>query len=118
MEVIGRVEVTLGEEYRLKDLHHVHHAVLELEVKPVYPATLEVDEITAQLTSAGYQGDFDTKELKQLCHANQTSEAIFLRGVPMIPGKPANYRPVKLPKVYDRIHRRIITTIVLGTTPA
>ncbi|QSO48610.1 FapA family protein [Alicyclobacillus mengziensis] len=119
MEVIGRVEVTLGEEYRLKDLHHVRHAVLELEVKPVYPAPLEVDEITAQLTSAGYQGDFDIKELKQLCHANQTSEAIVLRGVPMIPGKPASYRPVKLPKVYDPIHRRMrITTISMGTTVA
>ncbi|WDL96514.1 flagellar assembly protein A [Alicyclobacillus sp. ALC3] len=119
MEVIGRVEVTLGEEYRLKDLHRVRHAVFELEMNPVYPAPLEIDEITTQLTSAGYQGALDIKELKQLCHAGQTSEAIVLRGVPMIPGKPARYRPVTLPKVYDPIHRRMrITTISMGTTVA
>ncbi|MHB1685347.1 MAG: FapA family protein [Bacilli bacterium] len=119
MEVTGRVEVTLGEEYRLKDNDHARHAILEIEAQQVPPGSLGMEDITDQLQRAGYQGELDNEALEVLSHATETTEMIVLRGQPVNPGRPARYKLVELPKVYDPLHRRMmITTISMGTTVA
>ncbi|MBX5437880.1 MAG: DUF342 domain-containing protein, partial [Alicyclobacillaceae bacterium] len=119
MAVLVRVEVTPGETYRLKDVDGAHHAVLEIEAQPVFPAPVEREAILAQLANAGYQGDLDDAALETVRRAEATMEAVVLRGRPPQPGKPARYKPVKLSKVYDPIRRRMdLMTVPAGATVA
>lgn len=119
MEVIARTEVIPGESYRLVDATSVRHTVLALETRMIAPAPLEVRDVEVQLHSDGYHGDVDDVRLKLLCNARKTQEAVILRGVPATPGKTPRYMPVKLPKVYDPVHRRMrISSISMGSTVA
>lgn len=119
MSVTVRVQVTPGVEYRLQEVHQVHHVVLEMVMEVLDPPPMEEKEIHIILQSAGYQGEVDEEAVIALAHAKQTTERVVLRGRPAIPGKPARYRPVRLPQVYDPIHRRMgIATISQGTTVA
>ncbi|SFU59472.1 Protein of unknown function [Alicyclobacillus macrosporangiidus] len=119
MAVIGRTDVTPGEEHRLRDLERVHRAVLEIETRKVLPNPLNVGEIIAQLESAGYVGVLDKKAIETIAQAKETVECIVLRGTPPVPGRAAHYRQVELPKVYDPLQRRMrVATVAIGTTIA
>jgi hypothetical protein len=119
MAVIGRIEVTPGEEYRLRDIDGVHRAVLEIETKKLFPAPLDTGDIAARLESAGYVGVIDQLAVENISQAKETMECVVLRGIPPVPGRAARYKLVELPKVYDPIRRRMrIATVAMGTIVA
>ncbi|RIV28120.1 DUF342 domain-containing protein [Alicyclobacillaceae bacterium I2511] len=119
MSVTVRVQITPGKQVRLKEVHQVHHAVLEMMRVPLDPPPLDEQEILTVVQSAGYQGNLDEASVTALAHATQTVEQVVLRGRRPVSGQPPRYRPVRLPQVYDPVHRRMeIPSVRQGTTVA
>lgn len=118
MKVIARVNVTLGEHYTLVDVESAHHAVLAVQRETIYPMPASFADVVADLV-VGYSGAIDEGELLALCQATQTIEACIIQGCPPRKGVAARYRPMRFPKVYDPVHRRMrIVTVTMGTTVA
>ncbi|WP_369699942.1 FapA family protein [Alicyclobacillus sendaiensis] len=98
-------------------MEDVRRAVLELEIQTVRPEPLGMDKILEHLQSMGYVGTPIQETLEALAQATEEMECVVLRGTPPQLGRPARYRRLKLPKVYDPLRRRMEVASVLAGMP-
>ncbi|MCY0874893.1 MAG: FapA family protein [Firmicutes bacterium] len=118
MNVFVRVDVIAGYTYHLRNVSERHHVLLETEGVEVYPDAGDADTIVAELLTT-YKGLVDRSGVERLCQIRESAEIPALRGIHARRSKPARYKPVRLPKVYDPIHRRMrVATVSTGVTVA